>query len=92
VLPALVLAWTVWGISDYRKLKLALARGDREALIREYKVTIAGEVVGGALALAAVGWSILGADPDVDLAITGIFRSPMYGGIAGLALGVLASP
>lgn len=49
-------------------------------------------MVGGALALAAVGWSILGADPDVDLAITGIFRSLMYGGIAGLALGVFVQP
>lgn len=44
-----MVAWTVWGIYAYRKLKLALREGDREALILEYRLTIAGEVVGGVL-------------------------------------------
>ncbi len=33
LLPVLVVTWTVWGIYDYRKLKLALGEGNREYLL-----------------------------------------------------------
>ncbi len=88
LLPILVAAWTIWGIYDYRKLKLALRHGDRGALIREYRLTIAGEVVGGVLAVAAVGSSILQTgtfrfDPS------GALRSMAFGAVGGALLGLL---
>lgn len=46
-----ILAWTVWGIPEYARLKRALADGHRQALRREYVLTIAGT---GVLALWAV--------------------------------------
>jgi len=92
VLPVLVVAWAVWGIYDYRQLKAALERGDRSALLREYRLTIAGEVVGGALALAAVGVSIFDRPPDLGLEVTVGMRSLVFGGLAGLVIGVVVPP
>lgn len=91
LLPVLVVAWTVWGIYDYRKLKLALQDGDREALIREYRLTVAGEVVGGILAVAAVGSAIL--EPgDFGFEPSGSVRSMMFGALGGAVLGLVLQP
>jgi membrane protease YdiL (CAAX protease family) len=89
LLPVLVVAWTVWGVYDYRQLKQSLRRGDRSALIREYRITVAGEVAGGALAFAAVGSSILNAG-GLGLVVNGSARPLIIGGLGGLALGLIA--
>jgi membrane protease YdiL (CAAX protease family) len=91
LLPVLVVAWTVWGIYDYRKLKLALREGDREALIREYRLTIAGEVVGGVLAVAAIGSSIL-KPGDFGFEPSDSVRSMMFGALGGAFLGLVLQP
>lgn len=70
IIPVLVVAWTIWGVFDYRQLKAKLARGEREALIKEYKFTIIGEVIGGFLALFAVGVSIWYTDPSFGIAVS----------------------
>lgn len=91
LLPVLVVAWTVWGIYDYRNLKLALREGNREALIREYRLTIAGEVVGGVLAVAAIGPSIL-KPGDFGFEPSGSLRSMMFGALGGALLGLVLQP
>lgn len=91
LLPVLVVAWTVWGVYDYRLLKQSLRDGDRSALIREYRITVAGEVAGGALALAAVGASILNAE-GLGRVVNDSARSLVLGGLAGLAVGLIAQP
>lgn len=91
LLPVLVIAWTIWGIFDYRRLKVALARGDRSALLREYRITVAGEVVGGILAVAAVGAAILEA-PEIGFRPSGATRSILPGALAGMVLGLVAAP
>src|ERR1043165_900869 len=58
LLPLLVIGWTVWGVFAYKELKTALKRGEREALLREYKITISGEIVGGLIALGAIGYEV----------------------------------
>ncbi len=83
-------AWAVWGVFEYRKLKLAVARGDRGALIREYKLTVLGEIVGGLLAVAAVGSAILRTSPAFSFTLPATGKSVIFGGLAGLALGLVA--
>lgn len=58
LLPILVIAWTVWGVFAYKELKTALQKGEREALLREYKITVLGEVIGGLIAFGAIGYEI----------------------------------
>jgi membrane protease YdiL (CAAX protease family) len=58
LLPLLVIGWTVWGIFAYKELKNALKKGEREALLREYKITILGEIIGGLIAFGAIGYEV----------------------------------
>ncbi|HYP43199.1 MAG TPA: type II CAAX endopeptidase family protein [Candidatus Nitrosocosmicus sp.] len=58
LLPLLVIGWTVWGIFAYKELKTALKKGEREALLREYKITILGEIIGGLIAFGAIGHEV----------------------------------
>ncbi|HEX9961725.1 MAG TPA: hypothetical protein VGB00_12370, partial [Pyrinomonadaceae bacterium] len=58
LLPLLVTGWTVWGIFAYKELKTALKKGERKALLREYKITILGEIIGGLIAFGAIGYEI----------------------------------
>jgi membrane protease YdiL (CAAX protease family) len=58
LLPLLVTGWTVWGIFAYKELKTALQKGEREALLREYKITILGEIIGGLIAFGAIGYEV----------------------------------
>jgi membrane protease YdiL (CAAX protease family) len=58
LLPLLVIGWTVWGIFAYKELKAALKKGEREALLREYKITILGEIIGGLIAFGAIGYEV----------------------------------
>ena len=58
LLPLLVIGWTVWGVFAYKELKTALKKGERKALLSEYKITIAGEIIGGLIAFGAIGYEI----------------------------------
>jgi membrane protease YdiL (CAAX protease family) len=58
LLPLLVIGWTVWGIFAYKELKTALKKGERGALLREYKITILGEIIGGLIAFGAIRYEI----------------------------------
>ncbi|HEY0048540.1 MAG TPA: type II CAAX endopeptidase family protein [Pyrinomonadaceae bacterium] len=58
LLPLLVIGWTVWGIFAYKELKTALKKGERGALLREYKITILGEIIGGLTAFGAIGYEV----------------------------------
>ena len=88
----LVIAWAVWGASEYRKLKLALAAGRRAALIRKYQLTIAGEILFGVLSLLAVGPRIFHAVPSFGLTLPPGMDGAVWGLLGGLAGSVIAEP
>lgn len=92
VLPLLVTAWTIWGVYDYRKLKAALVRGERRALVREYKITVAGELVGGILAVLAIGTAILRVDPRFDIELGDVGKQLMIGVMAGTIVSIVVAP
>lgn len=92
LLPLLVIAWAIWGVFDYKKLKVALKRGNRNALIREYKITALGELVGGAVALGAVGISIFKPLNSFGVSIDGNANSLLIGGGIGLVASVFLIP
>ena len=85
LLPLLVIGWTVWSIFAYKELKTALKKGEREALLREYKITVSGEIIGGLIALGAIGYEIF--KPSDTFGIS--FGEMANGLIAAAAVGVL---
>lgn len=91
VLPLLVTAWTIWGVYD-RKLKAALARGERQALIREYKISVAGELVGGILAVAAIGTVLVQVDPRFNIELSDFGIQLMIGVLAGTIISFVVAP
>ncbi|MGH7881932.1 MAG: CPBP family intramembrane glutamic endopeptidase [Candidatus Dormibacteraceae bacterium] len=88
ILPLFVIAWTIWDTFNYRKLKIALKKGQRTALLKEYKVIVAGELVSGAIALGAIGSTIFQPLPAFGI---NIGESAPNGLIVGGAIGLLAS-
>ncbi|HEY0459179.1 MAG TPA: CPBP family intramembrane glutamic endopeptidase, partial [Pyrinomonadaceae bacterium] len=87
LLPLLVIGWTVWGIFAYKELKTALKKGEREALLREYKITILGEIIGGLIAFGAIGYEVF--KPSDMFGIS--FGERANGLIAAAAIGSLLS-
>lgn len=87
LLPLLIIGWTVWGIFAYKELKTALKKGAREALLREYKITILGEIIGGLIAFGAIGYEVF--KPSDRFGIT--FGEMGNGLIAAAAIGSLLS-
>jgi membrane protease YdiL (CAAX protease family) len=77
----------VWGIFAYKELKTALKKGEREALLREYKITILGEIIGGLIAFGAIGYEVF--KPSDMFGIS--FGERANGLIAAAAIGSLLS-
>jgi membrane protease YdiL (CAAX protease family) len=87
ILPILVVAWTAWGYVEHGKLKASLAAGERGALLREYRLTIAGLLVFGLLSLLAIGPGIFKVSPDFHITLP----AAMVGAVWGLLIGIAAS-
>ncbi|HEY0427018.1 MAG TPA: type II CAAX endopeptidase family protein [Pyrinomonadaceae bacterium] len=87
LLPLLVIGWTVWGIFAYKELKTALKKDEREALLREYKITILGEIIGGLIAFGAIGYEVF--KPSDMFGIR--FGEMANGLIMGVAIALLLS-
>jgi membrane protease YdiL (CAAX protease family) len=66
-LPILIAVWTVVGRYRYQILKRQVAAGRREVLLRMYRSTVIGEVVGSLLAVGAIGPAILGIQPEFSI-------------------------
>lgn len=93
--------WAIWGVLAWPKLKTELAAGDRTALLREYRLTIGGQLVLVALALAAApiaGLTVFAADPKLGLGdrlpvgemppmLWGVLGAGVVGGLLGIVLG-----
>ena len=92
LLPILTVSWSVWGAYEYRKLKAALALGHREALLREYRLTIAGEIVFGVLAVLAVGTGILRVSPAFHVVLPEAAMGAVYGLCGGAVIALLITP
>lgn len=92
MLPLLVVAWTIWGIFDYKKLKIALKKGNRGALLKEYKITVVGELVGGAVAIGAIGFSIFKPIDTFGIHLGEGANSLLVGGGIGLLASLFIMP
>ncbi len=92
LLPILTVAWSVWGAFEYRKLKAALALGRREALLREYRLTIVGEIAFGLMAALAVGKTILRVSPAFHVVMPDGAIGAVYGVCGGAAIGLIITP
>ena len=92
LLPILTVAWSIWGAYEYRKLKAALALGHREALLREYRLTIVGEVIFGLLSVLEVGTGILRVSPAFHVVLPEAALGVVYGLCGGAVIGLLITP
>lgn len=96
---ALLVGWAIWGVLAWPPLKRALTAGDRSALIREYRQTIAGELILSTLATAAAVWaglSLWSAPDELGIGSIGAGDLPVQilagvagGALVGIAIGLV---
>lgn len=92
LLPLLVIGWTVWGIFAYKELKTALKKGEREALLREYKITILGEIIGGLIAFGAIGYEVFKSSDTFGISFGEGGNFLMAAAAVGSLLGLIIVP
>ncbi|HEX8290035.1 MAG TPA: type II CAAX endopeptidase family protein [Pyrinomonadaceae bacterium] len=92
LLPLLVIAWTVWSIFAYKKLKTALDKGEREALLKEYKITILGEITGGLVAFGAIGYEIFNSSDTFGIRFGEMGNALIAAAAIGSLLGLIVVP
>jgi membrane protease YdiL (CAAX protease family) len=92
LLPLLLIGWTVWGIFAYKELKTALKKDEREALLKEYKITIFGEITGGLIAFGAIGFEIFKSSDTFGISFGEMGNALIAAAAIGSLLGLIIVP